>query len=197
MFSLPSLSLLGLDQFVLRTLNHVLAGEAWACERLRLYAGQQALIQAAGFELRLVVDGNGTFVVGSAEQAAAVTITLPSDLAVRLLVDRGSLFQAARLSGSADFAETLAFVFRNLRWDAEADLARYLGDIPAHRLEQWRRHALRQGTEATRRLGQNLAEYATEDSDWLAPKRDIEGFAKAIDELRDDVARLEKRLGRL
>lgn len=196
MFSFPAFPP-ALDRLVLRALNHVLDGEAWASERLRPYAGRQAMIQAAGFELRLVVEGNGRFAVGSVDHDTAVTITLPSDLSVRLLVDRKSVFQAARLSGSADFAETLAFVFRNLRWDAEADLARYLGDIPAHRLEQWRRHLFRQGGEAASRLGQNVAEYATEDSAWLAPQRDIERFGKAVDELRDDAARLEKRLARL
>ena len=38
-------------------------------------------------------------------------VALPADAPLRYLVDPGSVFAAARLSGSADFAENLAFVF--------------------------------------------------------------------------------------
>jgi hypothetical protein len=54
---------------------------------------------------------------------------LPDD-APLIRADRSaSLFSAATISGSADLAETLGFVFRNLRWDIEHDLSRVLGDI--------------------------------------------------------------------
>ncbi len=178
-------------------LNHLIQAESWAQERLRPYAGSHALIQAGPFDLHLQVDGDGLFVAGSGEHAPAVTISLPLDTPLRFMSDRKSVFQAARLSGSADFAETLAFVFRNLRWDIEADLARYVGDIPARRLEMARQSLFRQGQEGAARLCGNFAEYATEDGDWLAPRREIEAFGKAVDGLRDDLARLEKRLGRL
>jgi hypothetical protein len=52
----------------------------------------------------------------------------------KLLLDRDALFASVKLSGSADLAECLAFVFRNLGWDIEEDLASVLGDIPARRL---------------------------------------------------------------
>lgn len=186
-----------LEQLIPRLLNHLLQSESWAMERLRPFAGAQALIETGIIDLHLAVDGAGCFVAGAAEQPPAVTITLPPGAPVKLLFDKKGVFQAARLSGSADFAETLAFVFRNLRWDAEADLARYLGDIPARRIEMARQHLFRQGSESASRLARNLAEYASEDSDWLAAPREIEAFGQAVDTLRDDVARLEKRLSRL
>jgi len=40
-------------------------------------------------------------------------------------------------------------------------------------------------------------EYATEDSSLLAPGRDIDSFGRAVDTLRDDLARLEQRIKRL
>lgn len=185
------------DALITAAFNHLLQSETWARERLRAHAGAQALIQAGLFDVHLAVDSAGLFERGSPAQPAAVTITLPPDTAFRLLGDRSSVFQAARLSGSADFAETLAFVFRNLRWDVEADLARLVGDIPARRLEMLRLKLVEQATESAQRACRNLAEYASEESDWLAPKRDIEAFGRDVDVLRDDLARLEKRLGRL
>jgi len=178
-------------------LNHLLLAESWAQERLRLHAGSHALIQAGPLDLHLLVDSDGLFRAGSAEQSPAVTISLPLDTPIRFLTDRKSVFQAAKLSGSADFAETLAFVFRNLRWDVEADLAQYVGDIPARRLEMARHSLARQGQESFGRLFNNLAEYASEDYDWIVPRRELEAFGREVDVLRDDLARLEKRLTRL
>jgi ubiquinone biosynthesis protein UbiJ len=178
-------------------LNHLLQAEPWASERLRAHAGKQAVIRAGVADFHLVVGSDGLFEEGSPGQEAEVTITLPNDMLIRFLTDRSGVFQAAKLSGSADFAETLAFVFRNLRWDVEADLARVVGDIPARRLEMFRRDLTDRARESSMRLFQNLTEYASEDSAWLAPRRDVEAFARDVDALRDDLARLEKRLARL
>jgi ubiquinone biosynthesis accessory factor UbiJ len=186
-----------LHRLVPAALNHLLLAESWAQERLRSHADSHALIQAGPLDLHLLVDSDGLFQAGSAEHSPAVTISLPLDTPIRFLIDRKSVFQAAKLSGSADFAETLAFVFRNLRWDVEADLADYVGDIPARRLEMARYTLSRQGRDSFGRLFNNLAEYASEDSDWIVPRRELEAFGREVDVLRDDLARLEKRLARL
>lgn len=186
-----------IERLILPALNHLISGETWAKNRLRPYAGNQVLIDATPLRLYLAVDGDGFFTPGSVDQPAAVTITLPGDAAVRFLLDRQSVFQSAKLSGSADFAEALAFVFRNLQWDVEADLAKVLGDIPARRLEMLRVRALKQGRESLARTAQNIAEYAAEESGSLVTRRDIECFDHELDRLRDDLARLEKRIQRL
>lgn len=189
--------MLAFDGIITAALNHLIQGESWAQERLRPHAGALAQIRAGLVDVYLMVDGRGLFVPGAKDQAVAVTVILPADTPLRFLSDRKSVFQAAKLSGSADFAETLAFVFRNLRWDVEADLARYLGDIPARRLELLRVALVEQARESAERGFQNLAEYASEDSAWLAPRREVEAFAADVDNLRHDLARLEKRLNRL
>ncbi|MDT9145970.1 hypothetical protein RSW78_25420, partial [Escherichia coli] len=90
----------------------------------------------------------------------------------------------------------LAFVFRNLEWDVEADLARVVGDIAAHRLTRFGAGLFDGLREAFRRTVQNVAEYATEETPLVAPRRDIAAFCADVDTLRDDVARLEKRIAR-
>lgn len=185
------------DVLITAALNHLLRGEPWARERLRAHAGAQAVIRAGFLDVHLAVDPGGLFEAGLAGGAPAVTIILPADAPFRLLTDRSSVFQAAKLSGAADFAETLAFVFRNLHWDVEADMAQLVGDIPARRLEKLRVRLVAQGMESVRRVCRNLAEYASEESDWLVPRRDIETFCRDVDALRDDVACLEKRLAQL
>lgn len=186
-----------LERVILPALNHLLAGESWASARLRPFAGCRTRIEAGWVALRLVVDERGYFALAEGEGEPDVTIALPADTALLFVVDRKRIFQSARIAGSADFAEALAFVFRNLRWDVEADLARIVGDIPARRLEQLRKGSVARIEEGGKRLVQNLAEYATEESSLLVPRREIEDFAGEVSRLRDDCARLEKRLARL
>ena len=127
----------------------------------------------------------------------AVTISLPADAPFRLLSDPSTILSAARLSGTANFAETLAFVFRNLRWDYEADLADVIGDIPARRLARTLADGLAWQRSAARRLGMNASEFAIEEAALVTSKRDLTEFARAVDQVRDDLARLEKRVSRL
>lgn len=183
--------------FVVPLLNHLLERERWAGERLRPFAGQSACIGGLPFALTMSVTDTGMFMPAVAGEEAAVTIELPADAPFRLLIDPSSVFGAARLSGAANFAETLAFVFRNLRWDYEADLAAVLGDIPAHRLARTLGDGLAWQRSAAERLGRNAAEFATEEAGLVTPARDLAQFAQAVDQLRDDLARLEKRIALL
>lgn len=187
-----------LERAALAALNHVLADAAWARDRLRPFAGQHAVVEA-GPLVRFVfaVDGAGWLVPSESPGEPAVVVALPADAPLRYLVDPGSVFAAARLSGSADFAENLAFVFRNLRWDIEGDLAKKVGDIAAHRLVRGGKALAAWQKDAVGRGLANVAEFATEEHGLLARKDELSGFYTAVDKLRDDLARLEKRLARL
>jgi len=178
-------------------LNHLLAREDWARQRLKPYSAQTAHIEGGPVQLTMTVDELGAFRPGKPEEVAAVTITLPSDAPFRMLTDPSSIFGAARITGAANFAETLAFVFRNLRWDYEADLAEIIGDIPAHRVSRLLAEGVAWQRSAARRLGLNAAEFATEESGLVTSARDLTRFGQDVDQLRDDAARLEKRISML
>ncbi|HEX9195337.1 MAG TPA: hypothetical protein VF854_04885 [Azonexus sp.] len=186
-----------LVDMVVPLLNHLLAREDWARQRLQPYIAQTACIDGGPVRLTMTVDELGTFRPSKPEEVAAVTITLPSDAPFRMLSDPSSIFGAARITGAASFAETLAFVFRNLRWDYEGDLAGIIGDIPAHRVSRLLAEGVAWQRSAARRLGLNAAEFATEESGLVTSARELTRFGQDVDELRDDVARLEKRISRL
>jgi ubiquinone biosynthesis protein UbiJ len=186
-----------IDSAVVPLLNRLLSQEAWPRQRLSPFVGQSARIEGGPIRVALTVDQNGLFSVAAPDTPADVTISFASDAPFKLLSDPASAFAAARLTGAANFAETLAFVFRNLRWDYEGDLAGLIGDIPARRLARFLTDGVDRQRSAVRRLGANLSEYATEESGLLAASRDIAQFCTAVDLLRDDLARLEKRLTKL
>lgn len=187
-----------ISTLTIRVVNHLIQGEYWAQDRLRTHSGAQVLIDAGGlFKLRLCIDEHGLFQAGHIESEPHVAITLPSNMLVRLLLDREKLFSSVKLGGSAEIAESLAFVLRNLEWDAEADLAGLIGDIPAHRLAKMTQSLSVAILESINRATQNAVEYAIEESAMLIPPRDIADFGNAVNVLRDDVSRLEKRISRL
>lgn len=186
-----------LVDMVVPLLNHLLAREDWARQRLQSYIAQTARIEGGPVQLTMTIDELGAFRPGKPEEVAAVTITLPSDAPFRMLSDPSGIFGAARITGAASFAETLAFVFRNLRWDYEGDLAGIIGDIPARRISRLLAEGVAWQRSAARRLGLNAAEFATEESGLVTSARELTRFAQDVDELRDDVARLEKRISRL
>ena len=94
-------------------------------------------------------------------------------------------------------ASAVDHLFRNLTWDFEEDLSRVFGDIISHRLASSGRALAAWQRDAALRLAESLAEYWTEERPLLARPADLENFCRGVDALRDDVARLEKRIEHL
>jgi ubiquinone biosynthesis protein UbiJ len=95
----------------------------------------------------------------------------------------------AHISGSADLADALAFVFRHLRWDIEEDLSGFVGDIAAHRLAAVGKRL----AEAPRRLADAIV---GKEPSPVAKRAESATLAGGIQALEADLAALEKRLGR-
>ena len=189
--------MIAIEKLLPAFLNHQLAHESWALDRLIKHAGSIVHLLIGPADLYLLIDERGQFVAGDKTQVADVTLALPNDVMAKLIFDRDAMFGAFKISGSADIAETLAFVLRNLRWDVEGDMAKLIGDIPARRFARMGAALLLQLKQNINRVGENVAEYATEDSFLLTSRQSIQMFVCNVDTLRDDVARLEKRLNRL
>ena len=105
-----------IETLILPFLNRLLTQENWARERLLPFTGHSVGIDGGPFRLAFSIDESALFSMASPDTPPDVTISFGADAPFRLLADPGSVFTSARLSGTANFAETLAFVFRNLRW---------------------------------------------------------------------------------
>ena len=186
-----------LERTILAVLNHLLTAEGWALARLKPFAGAHARFDVGPLSWSFAVEHDGSLRPCEAGHEPQVTIRLPDDTPVRLLVDRSSIFQAARIAGAADFAEALGFVAKNLRWDAEADLARLIGDVPARRIHLEAHAAIECKRDMVTRLAANLTEFVVDEEGLVVRPPSISGFCSDVDRLRDDLARLEKRVSRL
>ena len=150
-----------------------------------------------GWGLAFTVLQTGEVAPAAGGSVPAATVKLGPGLMLRLAARDESAWREIDITGDIDFATAIHQVVRNLRWDVEEDLARVFGDIAAHRMAEAGRTFRRWGEQAADNTGRAFAEYWTEEQPLIAGTRDLEAFGREVDRLRDDAARLEKRVERL
>jgi ubiquinone biosynthesis protein UbiJ len=104
---------------------------------------------------------------------------------------------AVRISGDAEIAQAFRDLLHHARPDAEEELARVVGDVPAHQLGNFARGFLGWGRKAADTLATSVAEYLQEEGRDVPTRTEIDEFLHGVDTLRNDVERLEARLRRL
>jgi len=182
----------------LYAINHLLQGEAWARDRLKPFGGKRLVFRAPPLpDLKLVVTAEGTVAAATGEDAMDLTLTIKPGALPHLLSGSDALLQHVDISGNADLASTVQFLFRNLKWDAEEDLSKLIGDIAARRIAAAGRDFFAWQKDALLRTGQNFAEYWTEEQPLLVRPEEVARFSRDVETLRDDVTRLEARLAQL
>jgi ubiquinone biosynthesis protein UbiJ len=177
-------------------LNHLLQAEPWARERLAPYAGATVELRNAPFPpLRFLILPGGTVEAGGADPA--LVITLRPDALISLARGPEHFVRALDVAGDPRLASEVMALARHLRWDAEEDLSKLVGDVAAHRLAQAGRALAAWHADAARRLAHALADYAVDETRALVGREEMDGFAERVARLRDALERLEKRVQRL
>jgi ubiquinone biosynthesis protein UbiJ len=146
--------------------NHVIAAEPAALDRLRPHAGRTMQIELTGWPALLPKAGPFAFRVSPAGlvEWLAEASSLPPDLRVAIDAANPALAltrilagerPAITVSGDAALASDVDWLIDNLRWDLQDDLARVVGEAPARQLAKvggWFAGALREGAKALRDL---------------------------------------------
>lgn len=130
-------------------LNHVLMQEPQAMERLRRQAGRIVEGRWRIFHVRLVATPAGLLDLAGPTGAPdlVLTVTEDSPWALGQAALRGAK-PPVRIEGDVQFAAEVNWLVDHVRWDLEEDLARVIGDAPAHAMGQ----AARGMAEALRRF---------------------------------------------
>jgi ubiquinone biosynthesis protein UbiJ len=190
-------SMIAFEALAARALNHLLEDEAWARERLAPFAGETIELRAElAPTLRLSVAADGRLRPAAAEASPALVMTFGPQILPALARGEDHLMRAIDTRGDSRLANELLFLFRHLRWDAEEDLARFLGDAAAHRLVSTVRQLASWNREALERMSANVMEHALEEKRVLARRSAFEEHRSDVARLRDALERLEKRVGR-
>lgn len=179
-------------------LNHLLESESWARERLAPFAGEVLELRAPPLPaLRLAIAAEGRLALAAPEAASALVITASPGALGAAAQGEERLLRALDVAGNARLASEVMFLFRHLRWDAEEELSKWVGDVAAHRLTGIARGVGAWHADAARRIAGSLVEYAAEEKRLLVRRAEVAELAAAQAGLRDALERLEKRVARI
>lgn len=187
-----------IDSIFLAATNHLLAPAGWARTRLLPHAGKRARLDLAPLTVDFSVSADGLLAACSSADEPDVTLTLALSESPRALSGGfEALMSRVRIAGNAEFADALGFVFRHLRWDLEEDLSHLVGDIAAHRLVATGAALGQAHQRMVSSVSGNVVEYLTEEQPLLTTQPMVARFTDDLTRLRDDVARIEKRIDRV
>lgn len=132
-------------------LNHVLLQEKQAQERLLRQKGRVVHLRWGLFAIDLIVTPAGLTDRAPAFSTPDLVLSVAADspLSAVQSVLTGKT-PAVKIDGDVQLAADIGWLAENLRWDAEEDLSRLIGDAPAHAL-----------AGAGRRLAYGLKQFLT------------------------------------
>jgi ubiquinone biosynthesis protein UbiJ len=186
-----------LDTLAGAPLNHLLRASAWARDTLKPHAGKTVCLRCLPLSASLVVLESGEVAPAPAGTAPDATLTVTPGLLLRMAARDDNAWRDIVIEGDTALAGAVHHLWRHLRWDAEEDLSRVFGDIAAHRMADSARTLGRWAQISGDNLARSFTEYVTEERPAVAAANDVRRFAADVDLLRDDLARLEKRIARL
>jgi ubiquinone biosynthesis protein UbiJ len=200
-----SVAIAGLQAIV----NQVLALDPELAESLAELEGTVLEAHVQGVEKRIQLHPSATgvgvvLVDGDGQQSAVVadvTISGPPFTLLRLLgslesVD-GVLPPDVSVSGELELVQKLNRLVKRANIDWEEPLSKLFGDSVAHEIGRGVHGFVSWARAASETFSSDVGEYLREERR-LAPTRlEVDDFATHVDQVRDDVERLEVRVTRL
>jgi ubiquinone biosynthesis protein UbiJ len=180
------------ERLLLAAVNHLLGQAPWARRSARPLVGQTIRLNVPGAQLNWAFDTEGWMCAVQTEPLAQ--IDLPFLLLLRLATGDARARYDIPLQGDAQLANQFALVLGQLSWDAEADLARFVGDAPAHFISQAAHQLTLWKINQPFNLTHAWVEFATEESALLVQRHQLTTWVEEVNTLRDTCARLDKRL---
>ena len=181
-----------------RGINHVLSSEPWATGELARHAGKTILLKLPVGDLCFEITPAGLLAVSEASDTSSLVLEVSARALSELTGSTGSLreqaFKAVKITGDADLAQLLGRLVGQVRWEYEEDLARLVGDAPANFAARQGKKFVSASKSAASDLLSNVVEYVSEERKVLLNQRDFMAHKNELNELRDAVDRMEKRI---
>ena len=186
-----------IPSLIITAINRLLRQNTWALAKLAPHACKIVRVEHFPFITLLGIVDTGEVAAAARELTPDLTVRITPGVALRIAARDARAWDDIAVEGDAALAATLREVARNLHWDVEEDLSRVFGDIAAHRMVETGRKLADWGKQGADNVARSFSEYWTEESPLIATRADVAQFSTDVDALRDDLARLEKRIERL
>jgi len=185
-----------------RLLNALLQRESWAAERLSRHAGKCLRFTIGSMRASYSIEASGRLRACDPAVVPDVSLTiggehladLPAILRSRELT---AITEKLHVQGDAALATLVSELARDLRWDAEEDMAALFGDLLGPALLRGGRATVGAAGSAMQRAAANLAEFLGDEGELLATRSGIEAFRQDCSTLLQRLDALERRTGRV
>ncbi len=188
-----------LTQAIENLLNRSLPRSPRAQELCEALKDRSVRIEARGPGWQLFIESQGTSLklvknIAPREPDAEISGSL-MNLAALAGHDPGQVIQRGDVAirGDAEVAQKFRELAMLLRPDIEEELARLVGDTPAHQAMRLVRMAGGFGRRAVQTGIRNTAEYFAHERGDLVPRAEAEDFYRGVERLREDLDRLDAR----
>lgn len=186
-------------QPLVSTLNQVLALDPASADRLAQLDGRSIAVRLKTPDLTIyVLFGHGALDLSmtppTEDHVADATVSGTPAALLALARDPEQGGEAVEFSGDLGLVRDLRKLLAQADVDWEEQIARVLGDIPAHQLGRAARGFLSWVQASRRSVESGLAEYLTEERRELPTAVEAELFLSEVDRLRQDADRLAARL---
>ncbi|MDP1681182.1 MAG: hypothetical protein Q8L39_05345 [Burkholderiales bacterium] len=176
--------------------NHVLTQNAWAQEKLALFAGKLFQLRLPPAVLNFSLDATGSVRQATGGTPDATLVATPTGFLRYLAVDPRDPNLIA-IEGDVEFGAALREILSQLTWEAEEDLSRLFGDVLAHRIAGFAKNWFTWREQSFKNLALGASEYFTEEQPLLAKPNQLAQFKREVEALTSEVAQLEERIEKL
>jgi ubiquinone biosynthesis protein UbiJ len=182
-------------------LNRLVGESSAAQDLLERLSGTSFAVHVEGLGVTAVLRAEGERLRVGTEAGSATATLRATPLDLLRLARAGGVSDVKRthanFSGDLQVAERYSQLLKLARPDIEDEVAKWIGDVPAHALGEVARGAGAWLVRAADALRMNTAEYLQEESRAMPAALVADGFYSDVERLRDDVERTAARLARL
>lgn len=185
-------------------LNRALKLDPDTADKLRSLQGQhiELHLEAPPLSMAITVRADGSLQVGPADAAREADLSLRATLGAvlgQLMPSRDDAAPVGKLkiSGDAELARRLQKLAKGFDPDFDAAFAGVFGDVLGVQIARMLREGLQRGRGEAVRLARDLAEYLVEERRDVVSRTEQSAFFDDVDDLRDGVERMAKRVERL
>jgi ubiquinone biosynthesis accessory factor UbiJ len=182
---------------ITRFLQHLTSQNAWSRPHLQPFAGKTVCFDFVMAKANLVILEDGSLALGGETASPDAKIHIPPSLALRVMSGDAQAKMLIKVDGDTQLATEISKVLQHIRWDIEDDLSKVVGDIGAYKIGKVAKSTFANIKQKGINTAEMLSEYWQEEKPMLAKKRHVEQFNSDVDTLKNDIARLEKRLQKL
>ena len=189
-FSVPAL--------ILQSINHVIEQEKWAHDLLLSREGQIVAISLPVGNFQLMIQNGLLANTSDNTGVAAVSLEISQEAIWAFLREgKSGAMKFVRISGDVDFAADLNRLAADLKWEAEEDLAKLIGDAPSRRILLESKKLFQQASLAVDDFKLGLRDYLVNEKNTLLGAQQFNEFKSEIRLLRDQLDRTEKKIIKL